>query len=72
MKRKFEIYHERGFDESGHPIRESVKTFKNEPEARAFYNDPKNNRRYGPMFMSRMTAEGNALWDDRREEWIPA
>lgn len=72
MKRRFEIYHERGVDESGTPIRETIKTFKNEPEAIAFYNDPRNNRRYGPMFMNRTTADGMSVWDDRREEWRPA
>lgn len=41
MKRRFEIYNESGVDENGYPVREMVKAFKNEPEAKAFYNDQK-------------------------------
>ena len=70
MKKKYEIYSESGVDENGYPIRSVVKSFKNEPEAQAFYNNRRNIRRYGTMFMSK-NADGELFnWDDRREEWV--
>ena len=73
MKRKFEIYHEPRIDENGRPVREMIKSFKNEPEARAFYNDQRNIRRYGTMFMFKKDSNGLTLsWDDRKEEWVLA
>jgi len=70
MKRKYVIYSEAGVDESGRPIRNMVKTFKNEPEAMAFYGDIRNARRYGAMFMYKSAGDSAMLWDDRREEWV--
>ena len=71
MKRKIEVYHEPCVDGSGHPVRQTIRTFKNEPEARTFYNDDKNVRRYGALFMSRKAADGTiANWDDRTEAWV--
>ena len=70
MKRKYVIYNESGVDENGRPIRNMVKTFKNEPEAMAFYGDIRNARRYGAMFMYKGAGDSAMLWDDRREEWV--
>ena len=70
MKRKIEIYRESGLDDSGTPIRETVKTFKNEPEAIAFYNDQRNARRYGTLFMVKRAGDGSTYaWDDRKQQW---
>ena len=71
MKRKIEVSHERGIDANGDPIWETVRVFKNEPEAIAFYTDQRNIRRYGTMSMCRRTEDGDKLlWDDRKGEWI--
>lgn len=70
MKKKFEIYNESGIDENGYPIRTMVKSFKNEPEALAFYNNKRNIRRYGTMYMSKSADGASYNWDDRREEWV--
>lgn len=70
MKRKYVIYNEAGVDENGRPVRSMVKTFKNEPEAKAFYNDFRNARRYGSMYMYRSAGECTMLWDDRKEDWV--
>ena len=73
MKRKFEIYNEPCVDENGYPVRKIVKSFKNEPEAKAFYSDQKNLRRYGTMYMYKNTSDGlSYAWDDRKGEWISA
>jgi len=71
MKRKIEIYNEMGLDENGHPIPETIKRFKNETDAMAFYRDWKNYRRYGTMYMKRDGKDGGSeIWDDRKEEWV--
>ena len=70
MKRKFVIYSETGVDEHGNPIRSMVKSFKNEPEAKAFYSDFRNARRYGALYMYKSAGDNTMLWDDRREEWV--
>ena len=73
MKRKIEIYNESRIDENGRPVMEVIKSFKNEPDAKAFYNDQKNIRRYGTMFMFKSDPDGSTLsWDDRKEEWVSA
>ena len=60
-------------DGSGHPVRKTIRTFKNEPEAIAFYNDWHNARRYGAMFMCKTAEDGTPLmWDDRKEGWVQA
>lgn len=70
MKRKFEISHESGFDLESGPTRSVIKTFKNQPDALAFYNDPRNLRRYGTLFLTVHTEDGRILtWDDRKENW---
>lgn len=72
MKKKIEVYREPRVNSDGSPVHETIKTFKNEPEALAFYNDQRNARRYGTMFMCKSSSDGEFSWDDRREEWIPA
>ena len=73
MKRKYEIYQEGMPGVDGLPTHRTIKTFKNEPEAMAFYNDKRNIRRYGPMFMNKSTGDGDMFsWDDRNERWVSA
>lgn len=73
MKKKIEIYHEPRVDDNGQPVRETIRTFKNEPEALAFYNDHRNARRYGAMFMVKNAEDGMSFaWDDRKEGWVQA
>lgn len=70
MKRRFEVYQEVGFDSESGPTTETIKTFKNEPDAKSFYNDPKNNRRYGTMYMRKYDQDGTSYsWDDRKGMW---
>lgn len=71
MRQKIEIFCETGLDDNGYPVRKSIKKFKNEPEALAFYGDQKNVRRYGTMFMNKKTGDGISFsWDDRKEAWV--
>ena len=73
MKKRIEVYSESGLDENGRPVRTMVKSFRNEPEAIAFYNDQRNIRRYGTLSMQKNTEHGDSLsWDDRRMEWVVA
>lgn len=70
MKRKFEIYQDTGFENESGPVKETVKTFKNKPDALAFYNDPKNIRRYSTLYLMMYDEDGNTYeWDDRKETW---
>lgn len=69
MKRKYEICQETGFENDSGPTIETIKTFKNEPDAIAFYTNPKNVRRYGTMYMNMRDDSGNYRWDDRKEMW---
>lgn len=72
MKRKYGIY-ESQIDETGSPVMRVIKEFKNEPEAKAFYGDKKNIRRYGSMFMFKNNDDCSVCsWDDRKEEWVSA
>lgn len=71
MKRKFEICQKSVSNETGDVKFETIKSFRNEPEAQAFYNDWRNLRRYGSMYMFKKTEEGSSLWDDHRREWTP-
>lgn len=70
MKRNYVIYNETGIDESGRPVRSMVKSFKNEPEAKAFYFDFRNARRYGALYMYKTIGGNTMVWDDHREEWV--
>ena len=71
MKKKIVISCESGFDADGYPAKKPIKTFKNEPEALAFYNDRRNIRRYGAMFMSKTDEDGSVrAWDDAHEAWV--
>lgn len=71
MRQKIEIYNEMGLDAEGRPIPETIKRFRNENEAMAFYHDWKNARRYGTMYMKRETKDGVCqTWDDRKEAWV--
>ena len=73
MKRKFEIYYEGAPGVDGVPVQRTIKVFKNEPEAIAFYNDKRNMRRYGTMFMRKSTPDGGMFsWDDKNERWVSA
>lgn len=71
MKAKYIVSQENGYDENGQPILKVVKVFKNEPEATTFYNDDKNIRRYGALFMSMRSPDGTVKnWNDKTGEWI--
>ena len=70
MKRKFEIYQEIGFDRDSGPVKDTIKTFKNEPEAMSFYNNPKNIRRYGTMYLTKIENDQVFTWDDRKGAWM--
>lgn len=70
MKKRYTVFREAGFNNDGNPSVDTIKTFKNQPEAMAFYNDPRNTRRYGTLFMSMQDADGNTYnWDDRKGAW---
>lgn len=70
MRRQFEICYESGIDASGTPIITRIKTFKNEPEAIAFYENPRNERRYGTMTLESRSSDGTTYeWDARKREW---
>ena len=70
MKRKFEIFRERVYPSDTGAVRETIKTFKNEPEAISFFNDPRNQRRYGQYSMTKRDADGREYaWDERRNQW---
>lgn len=70
MKTKYVISKESGYDvTNGHSSYKTVRTFRNEPEAMAFYNDPKNRRMYGSLFLERHDERGVSEWDDREEKW---
>ena len=70
MKKKFEIYREAGYDPNDHTVKETIKTFKNESDAIAFYNDPKNQRRYGSYSMSKHDTDGHEYsWNERTCTW---
>lgn len=72
MKAKYIVKKESGYDATRHrPSYETIRTFRNEPEAIAFCNAPKNQRIYGVLFLERHDAEGGrSEWDPNREEWI--
>jgi len=72
MKRKYQIYQETGFDRDSGPVRDTIKTFRNEPDAMSFYNDPKNIRRFGTMYLIKMEDDAEYSWDDRHKEWKTA
>ena len=70
MKRKYEICQDTGFELESGPVREIIKTFKNETDALAFYNNPKNIRRYGTMYLRMRDESGDQYaWDDHKEAW---
>ena len=70
MKRKYTIYQDAGFERETGPVREAVKTFKNERDALSFYNDPKNVRRFGTLYLNMQDEAGVTYdWDDRKEMW---
>lgn len=70
MKRKFEISCDTGFENESGPVRETIKSFKNEPDALRFYLDPRNTRRYGTMYLEMRNEHGNTYeWDDSVEMW---
>lgn len=71
MKTKYVVSKETSYDvTSGHSSYKTIRTFRNEPEAIAFYNDPKSRRMYGSLFLERHTEQGVSEWDDRTEEWM--
>lgn len=71
MRRKYIVTHEAGFDpELNRPKYEEVKVFKNEPEVMAFIHNPKNQRRYGTMFVERHDGNGMVYdYDERINDW---
>lgn len=72
MKAKYVVYREYCFDETiGGTLYKRVKTFKNEPEAMAFIDDPKNLYMYGELFLERHYPDGNICdWDACKQEWV--
>lgn len=70
MKRKYEVSQDTGFEQDSGPVREVVKSFKNETDALAFYTNPKNIRRYGTMYLTMKDESGDLYnWDDQKEMW---
>ena len=72
MKSKYVVLCESSYDvTNGHSSYSKVKTFKNEPEAKAFIIDPKNLRRYGELFLEWYCSDGKRYdWDSGKQEWI--
>lgn len=72
MKAKYVVKKESGYDVAKHcSSYETVRTFRNEPEAMAFCNDPKNQRMCGMLFLERRDAEGGrSEWNSDRKEWV--
>lgn len=71
MRAKYIVKKENGYDVARcHSSYETVRTFRNEPEAMAFCNDSKNQRMYGVLFLERRDAEGGrSEWNFDRKEW---
>ena len=67
MKSKYVVLSENSHDAT---IYSEVKSFKNEPEALAFYRNPKNQRMYGTLFLERHSKDGVSEWNDREERWV--
>lgn len=58
MKQKYVVYKDNMYDEArGKVVPKAIKTFKHEPEAKAFVNDPRNQRRYGQLYVLDTTSE---------------
>lgn len=70
MKQQFLVCYESGLDALGAPVMTRIKTFKNEPDAIAFYENPRNERRYPNMTLESRTGDGSTYeWDARNREW---
>jgi len=69
MKRAFDVYFESGYDTNGVPVTTKVKTFKNEPDAVAFFENPRNERRYKNMTLTRTVDGETHEWDPRKRDW---
>lgn len=70
MKTKYVIYADDGFDADRCCVTyNTLKTFRNEPDALAFYNNPKNQRMYRSLYMERHEESGVFEWNERRECW---
>lgn len=72
MKRRYVVRTDSGYDSAGiYQSRRQIKTFRNEPDAIAFYNDPKNVREHGCLFLEMIDKNGELHdWDDTRKEWL--
>ena len=72
MKAKYAVYREYCHDETtGGILYKRVKTFKNEPEAMAFIDDPKNLYMYGELFLECHYPDGKIFdWDSYKRKWI--
>lgn len=72
MKAKYVVYNETGHDEeTGETLYSRVKTFKNEPEALDFIDNPKNLYMYGELFLELHSPDGTRYdWDSHQRAWI--
>ncbi len=67
MKTRYVVVQENPTDRG--MVAKDVKSFRNVSEALTFYNDPKNQRAYGVMYLEKRTIDGNSTWDDSSESW---
>lgn len=72
MKAKYYVYREYCHDETtGGTLYKRIKTFKNEPEAMAFIDDPKNLYMYGELFLECHSPDGKIYdWESYKQEWV--
>ena len=70
MKAKYNVYRETGFDpETRTYVKKLFKTFKNERDALSYYNDPKNTRAYGTLYLEMVNNAGRFDWNDFTHTW---
>lgn len=69
VKAKFIVTRDKGYDNIDAP-REVLRTFKNEHDAVNFFEDPKNQRMNGVMYLEKLSSDGiHYSWDERHREW---